>query len=442
MNFDTFGESLTATMLALYNEEWHLAMYQHYLGVGYSSFVFYIPLIVIGQMTFVTLFSALFLNSFIKNIKKHIIEKENQFKPTISVLFKQFKSLWSQMTSNFLKKSDKIKNDKFPRNSKSKILLDQKSILKRSPTMKERSIKKLASLKNQFKSFSNLRKKRDILFGQTSKNLLAMKKNFSRNETLVTNQQSSFKKIKLLPTTEPEKELIIRGYFQGFSIFVIEHPYFKNFMIIITIASLILLMINTPVSDPNSTDIIVCDIIEKIFIAFYIIEFVLTIKGVGFYKYWFDYMKKNYFVLFNTFNVIISICSLVENKYESRVCETLKIIRVFRLVSTGTKTFHHMHLISSSLIKSLPNIGKLLVFFTIFLYVFSLFAMKYLKGQLYVCDLLFESGESEMFEINNKNDCFDYGGNWINKDYNYDNILRSFFTLFVISSSEGWSNLM
>ena len=37
-----------------------------------------------------------------------------------------------------------------------------------------------------------------------------------------------------------------------------------------------------------------------------------------------------------------------------------------------------------------------------------------------------------------KEDCFDYGGDWVNSDFPYDNILQSLFNLFIISTSEGW----
>jgi len=44
--------------------------------------------------------------------------------------------------------------------------------------------------------------------------------------------------------------------------------------------------------------------------------------------------------------------------------------------------------------------------------------------------------------IDNKWDCFDYGGSWVNNDYNFDNILNALITLFVISTTEGWVNLL
>jgi hypothetical protein len=412
-----------------------MAMYQHYLGIGYSSFLFYIPLIVIGQMTFVTLFSAIFLNTFIKNIKKHLIEKKNQKSSSISDIFKKFRTAWTSMASGLLQKAEKPKIDKSV-----KSFAESKSIIKKLPTTRERStVKRLASLKNKFKSSSNLKKKRDVLFNQSFRNQLpSSKKEISRNDTLVSNHQRSFKNLDILSLSRDAEKEFIGGYYQSFCQKIIENRYFENFMGFITVISLILFMINTPISDPNSLEIIACEVMEKIFIGFYILEIVLTIKARGFTKYFLFYIRESFFNLFNAINVIISIGSLFEDKYQSRVCETMKVVRIFRLLSSRSYSFHEMNLITKALMNSLNNILKLLVFFTIFLFVFSLFGMKYLKGYLYSCQ--FSDGTD--IPIVTKTDCFDYGGDWINADYSYDNILNSFFTLFVISTTEGWSLLM
>lgn len=51
----------------------------------------------------------------------------------------------------------------------------------------------------------------------------------------------------------------------------------------------------------------------------------------------------------------------------------------------------------------------------------------YKKGTFYYCDGL-SSKQKKL--VKNKWDCFDYGGNWINKDLNFDNTLISVFSLY------------
>lgn len=44
--------------------------------------------------------------------------------------------------------------------------------------------------------------------------------------------------------------------------------------------------------------------------------------------------------------------------------------------------------------------------------------------------------------VNTKWDCLNSGGEWLNRDYNFDNIFNSIITLFNMISTEGWTNVM
>lgn len=65
---------------------------------------------------------------------------------------------------------------------------------------------------------------------------------------------------------------------------------------------------------------------------------------------------------------------------------------------------------------------------------FGIFGTNFFKGTYYSCDI----NKADEHIIIGKYDCFDYGGNWVNADYNFDNALNSINSLFVISTTEGW----
>ncbi len=44
----------------------------------------------------------------------------------------------------------------------------------------------------------------------------------------------------------------------------------------------------------------------------------------------------------------------------------------------------------------------------------------------------------EEFHVKTKWDCLDLGGDWVNADFHWDNILYGIFNLFVIANCEGW----
>lgn len=55
---------------------------------------------------------------------------------------------------------------------------------------------------------------------------------------------------------------------------------------------------------------------------------------------------------------------------------------------------------------------------------------------------LFNKTELKGVVINDKFDCIDYGGDWVDQLYKFDDILQSMIVLFMIQSSEGWLVIM
>ena len=47
-----------------------------------------------------------------------------------------------------------------------------------------------------------------------------------------------------------------------------------------------------------------------------------------------------------------------------------------------------------------------------------------------------------MYTLHNTKQCLAAGGTWENRDHNYDNVPNAMMTLFVVSSLEGWPDIM
>ena len=67
--------------------------------------------------------------------------------------------------------------------------------------------------------------------------------------------------------------------------------------------------------------------------------------------------------------------------------------------------------------------------------------MGLLKGKFYYCDMT-NIPEYNHAEIGTKWDCIDYGGEWLNKPGNFDSVSDAMLTLFGMSSTEGWLEVM
>ena len=76
----------------------------------------------------------------------------------------------------------------------------------------------------------------------------------------------------------------------------------------------------------------------------------------------------------------------------------------------------------------------------LFFLLFGIFGINYFKGTFYHC--FDDNIPATSLLINNKWDCLNLGGEWVNADRHFDNILDGIRTLFEMSSTEGWTDVM
>ena len=94
-----------------------------------------------------------------------------------------------------------------------------------------------------------------------------------------------------------------------------------------------------------------------------------------------------------------------------------------------------------SLLKSIPSIANLLIISSLILMIFGIQAVAMLKGTFYYCSVD-NVPEYAVAGIKTKWDCFDYGGDWINNEDNFDNVLNAMVTMFGMMTTEGWLDVM
>ena len=91
-------------------------------------------------------------------------------------------------------------------------------------------------------------------------------------------------------------------------------------------------------------------------------------------------------------------------------------------------------------IKSIKPLINITAFILVFFLIFAIFGIVIFKGSFYHCDGIDESIINSF--VSTKCDCMDYGGSWINEILNFDNIGQALMTLYVISTTDGWTDLM
>lgn len=120
-----------------------------------------------------------------------------------------------------------------------------------------------------------------------------------------------------------------------------------------------------------------------------------------------------------------------------KVLRMARVLRPLRVISRNPG----LRIAVMSLINAIPNIGNVMVVSILFLLLFAILGTNLYKGYFWYCET---ENVPEVFvgNIIDKFDCVDYGGDWVNKDQNFDNVGSSFITLFNVMTTEGWIGVM
>lgn len=95
-----------------------------------------------------------------------------------------------------------------------------------------------------------------------------------------------------------------------------------------------------------------------------------------------------------------------------------------------------------SLINSVPGIINALIIALLFFILFGIFGTNYFKGKLFYCYSANIDSIMDTSLIISKWDCLSSGGEWINDIVNFDDLPQSMMSLFILSSTEGWADIM
>ena len=201
--------------------------------------------------------------------------------------------------------------------------------------------------------------------------------------------------------------------------------FFSHFMMILVIFSLIILAIYDPFQSPDSDFnryLMYCDI--PIFILFTLeLLFELIPHENGFFTM--------------TILLKLAVCLLYMFYFifQMELLKLLLIIRLFLLINLSSE----LKVAFNALLKSIFDILQLFFFFLLISLLFALIGVKTMKGAFWRCQNL---NEEFLEGVINKGDCFDFGGDWVNSDFNFDNLPKALEIMFLIANTEGWLPLM
>lgn len=140
--------------------------------------------------------------------------------------------------------------------------------------------------------------------------------------------------------------------------------------------------------------------------------------------------------------VIISIVDLLMSLISSSSPRIFGILRVFRLLRSlrPLRVINRapgLKLVVQTLLSSLRPIGNIVLICCTFFIIFGILGVQLFKGAFYYCD------GPDIKNVRNKTDCLaDRRNVWVNRKYNFDDLGKALMSLFVLSSRDGWVNIM
>ncbi|NXM78052.1 CAC1H protein, partial [Serilophus lunatus] len=221
---------------------------------------------------------------------------------------------------------------------------------------------------------------------------------------------------------------------------VIAHKMFDHVVLVFIFLNCITIALERPDIDPQSTERIFLSVSNYIFTAIFVAEMMVKVVALGFFSGENTYLQSSWNVLDGVL-VFVSIIDIIVSMASAGGAKILGVLRVLRLLRTlrplrVISRAPGLKLVVETLISSLRPIGNIVLICCAFFIIFGILGVQLFKGKFYYCD------GPDVKNITTKTDCANARYRWVRRKYNFDNLGQALMSLFVLSSKDGWVNIM
>lgn len=257
-----------------------------------------------------------------------------------------------------------------------------------------------------------------------------------------------------IPTVKQQKpipkasSLFILSHTNPFRVFcnkIVNHSYFTNSVLVCILVSSAMLAAEDPLrasSDRNN----ILNKFDIFFTVVFTVEITLkvVVYGLVFHK---GSFCRN---AFNLLDILVVAVSLVSYAIESEAISVVKILRVLRVLRplraiNRAKGLKH---VVQCVIVAVKTIGNIMLVTFMLQFMFAIIGVQLFKGTFYRCN-----DESKMTEEECRGQYLYYEDGdptkpqkkkreWSKNDFNFDNVKDAMISLFVVSTFEGWPDLL
>ncbi|XP_056389771.1 voltage-dependent T-type calcium channel subunit alpha-1H isoform X4 [Hyla sarda] len=221
---------------------------------------------------------------------------------------------------------------------------------------------------------------------------------------------------------------------------VIAHKMFDHVVLVFIFLNCITIALERPDINPNSMERIFLSVSNHIFTAIFVVEMTIKLVALGFFSGEHAYLQSSWNVLDGVL-VFVSIIDIIVSLASAGGAKILGILRVLRLLRTlrplrVISRAPGLKLVVETLISSLRPIGNIVLICCAFFIIFGILGVQLFKGKFYSCEGL------DVRNVTNRSECVGPRNKWVRRKYNFDNLGQALMSLFVLSSKDGWVNIM
>ncbi|KAF7472252.1 Hypothetical predicted protein [Marmota monax] len=247
---------------------------------------------------------------------------------------------------------------------------------------------------------------------------------------------------------------------------VIAHRMFDHVVLVFIFLNCITIALERPDIDPGSTERAFLSVSNYIFTAIFVVEMMVKVVALGLLWGERAYLQSSWNVL-DGLLVLVSLVDIVVAMASAGGAKILGILRVLRLLRTlrplrVISRAPGLKLVVETLISSLRPIGNIVLICCAFFIIFGILGVQVgglpprwtglgatgrvprvtavpgqlFKGKFYYCE------GADTRNISTKAECRAAHYRWVRRKYNFDNLGQALMSLFVLSSKDGWVNIM
>lgn len=229
--------------------------------------------------------------------------------------------------------------------------------------------------------------------------------------------------------------------FRRMCFWFVNQKWFDNVILLFIALNCITLAMERPNIPPWSKERVFLVTANNVFTVVFAFEMLLKVVAAGMFYGNDAYFTSGWNIMDGSL-VIISIIDLLMGLISESSPRIFSILRVFRLLRSlrPLRVINRapgLKLVVQTLLSSLRPIGNIVLICCTFFIIFGILGVQLFKGTFFYCE-----GEN-IKGVKNKTECQAIPGNaWINRKYNFDDLGKALMSLFVLSSRDGWVNIM